>query len=383
MVSFKIKNKNNQILVISKLSKTQQINDRDYNTLTSKTIRGIMKPTVVSSRKIEYLSTSGKSLRLFLSGGISLNDFYLVFAQIIEIAKVVTKNALNLTNLLLDLNYSFINIHTKEVHFIYQPLQTNQYTSNLPNFLCEVIINTRLETPQEYADLNQLDSLIRSTQNFTLELVENYIIQKYPQIYKQIPRQKPGQSQMLKGDDIYYRQDRVHAQVQQRNTYPNGNSAYGSDFAQKAAGYDDCDTALLVEDDATSLLKEDVGTALLTDDETSLLIEEDGTALLDRNRVSYPYLIRVGTYDRTDVNKPVFRIGKERSYVDYFVQNNSAVSRLHADIITKGHNYYIKDNNSTNGTFVNGAEIPIEKEVQIFDGDEIVLANEAFEFHII
>ena len=102
----------------------------------------------------------------------------------------------------------------------------------------------------------------------------------------------------------------------------------------------------------------------------------------DNSRSAYPYLIRLSNYDRIDVNKPSFRIGKEKSYVDYFVMNNSAVSRIHADIITRDGRYFIKDNNSTNRTFVNGSVIPFEQEVEIFDGDAIMLANEAFEFHV-
>ncbi len=83
-----------------------------------------------------------------------------------------------------------------------------------------------------------------------------------------------------------------------------------------------------------------------------------------------------------DINKPVFRIGKERSYVDYFVANNNAISRIHADIITKNNSFFVKDENSTNGTYVNGNRLTPNEEVQVFDGDIITFANEEFEFHI-
>ena len=47
-----------------------------------------------------------------------------------------------------------------------------------------------------------------------------------------------------------------------------------------------------------------------------------------------------------------------------------------------GEQYFIKDNNSTNHTFVNGTMIPVNQNVEIFDGDALMLANEPFEFHI-
>lgn len=96
----------------------------------------------------------------------------------------------------------------------------------------------------------------------------------------------------------------------------------------------------------------------------------------------FPYLIREKTGERVAVDKPSFRIGKERQYCDYFVSDNSAVSRSHADILTKGERYFIVDNNSTNKTYVNFRAIPILTEVEIFDGTKLRLANEDFTFHI-
>ena len=78
----------------------------------------------------------------------------------------------------------------------------------------------------------------------------------------------------------------------------------------------------------------------------------------------------------------MFRIGKEKQYSDYFVSDNNAVSRSHADIITRNGRYYIKDLNSTNKTYVDGKAIPIEKEVEIFSRTKLRLANEDFVFYI-
>ena len=83
-----------------------------------------------------------------------------------------------------------------------------------------------------------------------------------------------------------------------------------------------------------------------------------------------------------DLNKPVFRIGKEKSYVDYFIGDNSAISRSHANVISREGQYFITDTNSTNHTYVNGNMIQSNVEVQLADGDKIRLANEDFTFSI-
>lgn len=95
-----------------------------------------------------------------------------------------------------------------------------------------------------------------------------------------------------------------------------------------------------------------------------------------------PYLIRTKNNEKIMLNKPVFRIGKERSYVDYFVADNTAVSRSHANIISKDDGYYIVDTNSKNHTYVNGKMIQSNAETKIVHGDKIRLANEDFEFKL-
>jgi pSer/pThr/pTyr-binding forkhead associated (FHA) protein len=95
-----------------------------------------------------------------------------------------------------------------------------------------------------------------------------------------------------------------------------------------------------------------------------------------------PYLIRLKNNERIMLNKPVFRIGKEKSYADYFIGDNTAVSRSHASIISRGSEYFIMDTNSTNHTYVSGQIIPSNVEIQIVSGTRIQLANEDFEFRI-
>ena len=95
-----------------------------------------------------------------------------------------------------------------------------------------------------------------------------------------------------------------------------------------------------------------------------------------------PHLIRVKNNERIPLNKAVFRIGKERSFVDYFIGDNTAVSRSHANFITRDGEYFVVDTNSTNHTFVNGQMIQSNSEVKISHGDTIRLGNEDFAFKI-
>ena len=95
-----------------------------------------------------------------------------------------------------------------------------------------------------------------------------------------------------------------------------------------------------------------------------------------------PHLIRTKNNERIMIDKPVFRIGKEKSFVDYFISDNTAISRGHANIITKDGEYFVQDLNSTNHTYVDGQMIQSNLEVKIAHGTKIKLANEDFEFRI-
>lgn len=357
MAKLKVKYKNAQIYVQSKLDRNETINERELQIFGAKLIRGLMRPRVAKKNKIIYSAPNGVTLQKHLRSGISKNDFFLVFAQIIEATKKVESNGFNINNLVLNLQYTFINEITKEVHFIYQPIVSQNIATNIFSFFYDLSHTAVFQLNEDIHFLNELIGFLRHMQRYTAQDIENYLLKIYPEVYKQVQRHKTGQSQML-------------------NTKQNL-----SDIAS-----DDDDTSLLDEesDEGTSLLDEDEGTSLLDEDEdegTSLLNEDEGTTLIDSKKPNYPYLLRMSNYDQVDISKPVFRIGKEKSFVDYFVANNNAVSRLHADIIENAGNYFIRDNNSTNRTFVNGTMIEINQDVQLFDGDAIMLANEAFEFH--
>lgn len=94
----------------------------------------------------------------------------------------------------------------------------------------------------------------------------------------------------------------------------------------------------------------------------------------------YPTLTRRSTGVTVNIDKPVFRIGKERSRVDFCVTENRTVSRLHATIYTRSGSCFIEDNNSTNKTYINGTPLIPEREIKLKSGDVLKLSNEEFDF---
>lgn len=93
-----------------------------------------------------------------------------------------------------------------------------------------------------------------------------------------------------------------------------------------------------------------------------------------------PYIVRKRTKERIAINRNLFKLGKDASYVDYCISDNPAVSRNHADIVRKADGFYLVDKGSLNHTFVNGKKLADGEYRKLENGCLMQLADEVFEF---
>lgn len=95
-----------------------------------------------------------------------------------------------------------------------------------------------------------------------------------------------------------------------------------------------------------------------------------------------PSLSREKTGEIINIDVDFFRVGKDKEYVDYFVDGNRAVSRSHADIIIRDGHFYVRDLQSRNHTFINDVMLTPGQDTELFDEDRLRLADEEFVFHL-
>ena len=77
-------------------------------------------------------------------------------------------------------------------------------------------------------------------------------------------------------------------------------------------------------------------------------------------------------------NKKVSLVAKitiGREYDNDVVVDNKLASRHHAVIQKIKNAYFLKDENSTNGTYLNGVKIPPDKYVKLNPGDKVTIGN--------
>lgn len=383
-MKFKAKAKDCQLLVKAKTSIGESIDEKELDRFSRVYLCGFLKPKMVKRNLIEYTGPVGISLYERLKKPTTKREFLFILEQIVVAVQKLQANGMGLNNLVMDLQHVYINEVTKEIQFIYIPTMKNGLQNlNLVEFIESIAYSVKPADNKDNDFVARFIYFFKAMVPFDINKVESFVAKEDRSVINTIKKQNAGQSGFMTDKPRHY--------------YDH--------YAGKEKSGDDDPTGLLVEDDdPTGLLVDDENdpTGLLVDDDepTGLLnaddndeatghlsdndADDDATGLLvgDDADILFPTLFRVLTEETISINKPVFRIGKERSYVDYFVTNNIAVSRSHADIITRGSKYFVKDLNSKNHTYINNHELPIYMEVEIHDGDRLKLGNEEFIFNI-
>lgn len=396
MVGFKAKRKAGMLSVRAKLSSDEVIQDWQLEVISRKSIQGCLKAKLRKKNQIEYAGPDGIALYEYLRRPMEKYDFFHMVVQIINVYQAVEDYNLFPNNLIWDFREVYVDTSTKTFYFIYLPILSNHAKEDMLGFLQAVSFTTKVPVETDYSFIQRFSSFIKNLSEYDSSAIKHYISREDPNLAKIIRNNGRRQSGFLTNKPGEYYEH-------YRQQIADGNPGYFTENDNTALLYSQGNEAASLNNpsEATGLLKnQEEAEASPNDQEegTGLLYNQgEGTGLLyeqspywsqgyagnsNAPAVHFASLKRVSTNETVYVNKPVFRIGKEKSYVDYFVADNNAVSRSHADIINRNGQYFIYDHNSQNHTYVNGKMIPIYSETAIADGDELRLANETFIFYI-
>ena len=78
------------------------------------------------------------------------------------------------------------------------------------------------------------------------------------------------------------------------------------------------------------------------------------------------------------IDKDDFLIGRKIDSVNGYIENQDVISKIHARIIRVGNNFFIKDEESLNGTYLNDKKINEDDVTPLKIGDIVKLANIEF-----
>ena len=327
MSKLKVSIKKSTVTAMMKAGRKERINETELSQLARIKPCGIMHVTKTKKDSVIYTCPANINLTDRLKKAISKYDFFFMMEQIVIMVQDVYNNGLNVNSVRFNMDDVYINEMTKEMYFIYFPIVGGQESADIVGFI-ENIIYTM--TPVINEDTNYISRFmyyVRSFHGFNGNAIEKYI-----------SREERAVVNVLKNTAVTMQQT-MQQQIMQ----------------QVMQGSMD-------------------GTTVLSD---------DGISVQQIQPVNYHFasLTRQVTGEKIELGKPSFVLGKNPEKSDYAVADNTNISRVHAVITTRNGRYYVMDQNSTNGTFINGRIIKAGQETEILPGDCLMLANEEFIFN--
>lgn len=330
MSKLKVRIKKSTVTAMMKAGRKERINETELSQLARIKPCGIMHVTKTKKDSVIYTCPANINLTDRLKKAISKYDFFFMIEQIVIMVEDVYNNGLNVNSVRFNMDDVYINEMTKEMYFIYFPIVGGQESADIVGFI-ENIIYTM--TPVINEDTNYISRFmyyVRSFHGFNGNAIEKYI-----------SREERAVVNVLKNKAVTMQQT-MQQQIMQ----------------QVMQGSMD-------------------GTTVLSDDGISV------QQIQQMQPVNYHFasLTRQVTGEKIELGKPSFVLGKNPEKSDYAVADNTNISRVHAVITMRNGRYYVMDQNSTNGTFINGRIIKAGQETEILPGDCLMLANEEFIFN--
>lgn len=392
----KVRLKKEKTIIKIILTRDVVINEKQYKFLFYNSKNSFCKSYKISRNKLVYEEPNNCTLYERLKKPISEYDFFFIIEQIVDVMQKLEKIGLSRNNLILDLKYVFFNKSTKELSFVYLPIATPHSGIGVLPFVEQIIYSAKpFETDSKY--LSNFSYFIKKFNEFDADKVESYICHIDSEIVSVIKK-----VDLKKNDFMNKTTSNISVKTPVEIFDDEPTDLMADDEKTDLMSEDDEKTDLFDRDETTDLFSNKVQMSSfgqrndhIVDDESTCLLDEEATGLFSDNDdktdlfdetqatfYKFPTLTRTLTEEVIRIDKPVFRIGKEENCVDYVVSNNIAISRSHADIISRSGKYFVFDLRSKNKSYINNRVLPAEHEVEIFDGDVLKLANEEFLFQV-
>ena len=420
MAKFKVLEKQGQIGIRCKLTGNEQINSGEILYFSQNFIKGFMQPSVEDAGKLIFIGAQGVPLSRFLKQVITKEQFFPIVAQVIEIYKAAVNRNLPLQNVVLSPDFIVINPNTGEMSFVYAAITTPQpmndgYTSCM-NRIASI---AHFATQEDLNAVGNFLNFINGLGSFSVPEMESYIMKAAPITYNIVIRQpfNPPAAQPAPAaapQTAPVQEAAPAAPVQEvkpepapvQETKPEPVKEEEKPAVQSAPAVQIPQPApveappVIHADEAKVKEIKAPEVPAAPEDKSSEPVHEVKQPEPEIKKPEpvqevkkpepvkestpaeqpAPKLTRRSNGETFSVNKPVFKLGKERAKVDFCITGNKTVSRVHATLYVRGGECFVQDNNSTNRTFVNGEPIAVQTEIKLKKGDVLKLSNEEFDF---
>lgn len=369
MNKFKLVKKAGTVQLIAKSQKGQQPDEREAYMINKEGVPGLLCFTVRQKSRsflLNYNLTGFLSLREYLKNPLCRETFSRLLKHIFDVLKAMEKMNFRQQKLYLDLDYVMVNPATQKLHFVYLPIQGFECGITLKDFLLNIIGVGTFAADEDRGYVKKYISILNSGINFSVFELDQYI--------RSLEQEDRQEEQKIKCPRCYT----------ETGSWAGFCPACGAVLSGRRG---EKESRLYSPPEEKSRLREGGGGGVTQNFTTVLGTEEisgNGTCVLNRKFPEnvYPYLLRKRNREKIKINRAAFRIGTERAGCDYTVEDNTAVSRSHAEIIARNGKYFVVDQNSTNHTYLDGGMVEPGRETEIVSGSQLCLGDEEFTFYI-
>lgn len=365
------------------------VNVADFQKLRQIYFPTILPIQILNKNEITYIRydlTTENTLTKFLGESNTKKKLLRLLTEIRDTLKLLSKSNLDINNIVFDKEHIFIDEFTNRFQFIYIPIrEIQESTITLNEFIKEIILNYKYEDDDYKFFVILFNKLVSDGVNSVeaLDEIISCIDYKSSSIEEVTLDRNPNidNSQDIGNDSnlaiVIDSTEEVQCKsVSRTNIYKN------IDVKDKANSLNLRNINIIpTSDKSMPVVGEKVYgqlTTLLCDDnsdfETTALTHSEGI----NNKA---YILISNKSKKVIIDKNNFKLGRDSSLVDCVILNK-AIGRNHGEIIYKDGEYYFKDNNSTNGSYLNGYKIDARTEYKINHKDIIKLANEQIIFKL-
>ncbi len=396
MNNIKIIKKKKEKYVYTKLLATQSLNQREIEMLGSSQMVQLITPQVKMSKKPEilYNVNSYLSLREYLHQVTTKGNFLRIVLSILDMMKEAQQKLLYVANFVLDMDYIFVDPTTKELRYIYLPICNYEQEFYIKGLLMTLAYDTVFNHLEDCSYVTEYISYFNTHPNFSVYDFEMFLREMNGEEViasdKNVNIAHPSKllnkdaKICLKCDITYLSRNNFCEKCGGRLTFVTPSKQLGQS-AQLQQAQPSVMQPQLQQQAQPQVIQSQVVQAQPAPQPmgtTVLGVVESGTTVLSPQElgvVVYPYIVRKSNGEKITVNTSDFSVGQGATS-NYVVTGNTAVSRNHARIVTRNGQYYIIDNQSTNGTYIDDVKLVPNMETEIVSGQKLRFANEEYEF---
>ena len=315
------------------------------------------------------------------------SDLLTLFKSIINVVEDGESYLLRIEDILFDMEYVYVDERNEKVLFCYCPQADidGDFNNNFRRFVQEIVLSTD-HTDGKAAELiygileicNREDFLMKDIRDYMNKMEGAYPKRTVRQINYETIRSESREKEKNKEHPIIAEEN----EDSYKSIFENDNTKIGKgkkkrivEVVKEAFGIKEAENENKEHKDkviASKNKRQEMKHPHETDE------RDDMTMLLSQKEYR-DVLVDVRKKENIELDFFPCVIGKDGERVDKIIREQS-VSRVHLKVYNQGDDYYVEDQNSTNGTFINDEMLdPFQKYV-INNGDTLTIADHEYIF---